>query len=57
MNTAKQAMKNREYLRGLLDEKQAGFAASAELGPVWRSGAALRGLHCPSSADTGRRLK
>jgi len=57
MNTAKQAMKNREYVRGLLDEKQAGFAASAELGPVWRSGAALRGLHCPSSAATGRRLK
>jgi hypothetical protein len=31
MNTAKQAMENMEYVRSLLEEKQAGFAASAEL--------------------------
>ena len=31
MNTAKQAMENMEYVRRLLEEKQAGFAASVEL--------------------------
>jgi hypothetical protein len=31
MNTAKQAMENMEYVRSLLREKQAGFAASVEL--------------------------
>ena len=31
MNTAKQAMESLEYVRGLLEEKQAGFAASVEL--------------------------
>ena len=31
MNTARQAMENMEYVRRLLDEKQAGFAASVEL--------------------------
>ena len=31
MNTAKQAMENLEYLRGLLEEKQAGFSTSVEL--------------------------
>ena len=31
MNTAKQAMKNMEYVRRLLEEKQAGFSASVEL--------------------------
>jgi hypothetical protein len=31
MNTAKQAMENMEYVRRLLEEKQAGFSASVEL--------------------------
>ena len=31
MNTAKQAIENMEYVRRLLEEKQAGFAASVEL--------------------------
>jgi hypothetical protein len=31
MNTAKQATENMEYVRRLLEEKQAGFAASVEL--------------------------
>lgn len=31
MNTAKQATENMEYVRRLLEEKQAGFAASLEL--------------------------
>jgi hypothetical protein len=31
MNTAKQAMENREYVRRLLEQKQPGFAASLEL--------------------------
>jgi hypothetical protein len=31
MNTARQEMENMEYVRRLLDEKQAGFAASVEL--------------------------
>ena len=31
MNTAKQAMENMEYVRGLLEEKQPGFSASVEL--------------------------
>jgi hypothetical protein len=31
MNTARQAMENMEYVRRLLEEKQAGFAASVEL--------------------------
>lgn len=31
MNTANQAMENREYMRRLLGEKQAGFSASVEL--------------------------
>ena len=31
MNTAKQAMENKEYVRRLLAEKQAGFSASVEL--------------------------
>jgi hypothetical protein len=31
MNTTKQAMENMEYVRGLLEEKQAGFSASVEL--------------------------
>ena len=31
MNTAKRAMENMEYVRRLLEEKQAGFAASMEL--------------------------
>ena len=31
MNTARQAMQNMEYVRRLLEEKQAGFAASVEL--------------------------
>jgi hypothetical protein len=31
MNTARQATENMEYVRRLLDEKQAGFAASVEL--------------------------
>ena len=31
MNTAKQAMANLEYVRRLLEEKQAGFSASVEL--------------------------
>jgi hypothetical protein len=31
MNTARQAMDNMEYVRRLLDEKQAGFAAAVEL--------------------------
>ena len=31
MSTAKQAMENMEYVRRLLEEKQAGFAASVEL--------------------------
>src|ERR1700722_6669523 len=31
MNTARQAMENMEYVRRLLDEKQAGFAAPVEL--------------------------
>jgi hypothetical protein len=86
MSTAKQAMENMEYVRRLLEEKQAGFAASVELavsfihrqierpeetmemtlppamlpGTRWRrwcSGAALRGSHSATSADTDRRLK
>jgi hypothetical protein len=35
MNTAKQAMESLEYVRGLLEEKQAGFGASAELAPFF----------------------
>ena len=31
MNTARQATENMEYVRRLLEEKQAGFAASVEL--------------------------
>ena len=31
MNTAKQATENMEYVRRLLEEKQAGFSASVEL--------------------------
>ena len=31
MNTAKQAMENLEYVRRLLEEKQAGFSTSVEL--------------------------
>ena len=31
MNTAKQAVENMEYVRSLLEEKQAGFAAPVEL--------------------------
>jgi hypothetical protein len=31
MNTAKQAMETMEYVRRLLEEKQTGFSASAEL--------------------------
>ena len=31
MNTARQATENMEYVRRLLEEKQAGFSASAEL--------------------------
>jgi hypothetical protein len=31
MNTVKQAMENMEYVRRLLEEKQAGFSASVEL--------------------------
>jgi len=31
MSTTKQAMENMEYVRRLLEEKQAGFAASVEL--------------------------
>jgi hypothetical protein len=31
MSTARQAMENMEYVRGLLEEKQPGFAASVEL--------------------------
>src|SRR5260370_41996473 len=31
MSTAKQAMESMEYMRSLLEEKQAGFAASVEL--------------------------
>jgi len=31
MNTARHAMENMEYVRRLLEEKQAGFAASVEL--------------------------
>ena len=31
MNSAQQAMENMEYVRRLLEEKQAGFAASVEL--------------------------
>jgi hypothetical protein len=31
MDTAKQAMENMEYVRRLLEEKQAGFSASVEL--------------------------
>jgi len=31
MNTGKQAMENMEYVRRLLEEKQAGFSASVEL--------------------------
>jgi hypothetical protein len=31
MNTARQATENMEYVRKLLEEKQAGFAASVEL--------------------------
>jgi hypothetical protein len=31
MNTAKRATENMEYVRRLLEEKQAGFAASLEL--------------------------
>ena len=31
MNTAEQAMENREYVRRLLEQNQSGFAASLEL--------------------------
>ena len=31
MNAARQAMENMEYVRRLLEEKQAGFAAAVEL--------------------------
>jgi hypothetical protein len=31
MNTARQATENMEYVRRLLEEKQAGFSASVEL--------------------------
>jgi hypothetical protein len=41
MNSAKQAMENMEYVRGLLGQEQPGFAASLEfavsLAAAWRN--------------------